>query len=214
MFRILSIVAFVLSFVWIFRYLKQNETSLKEISNNYFGALKNSFSDPKSLKSKNFSEKLKSLRVFIYLFTLLELFIMMFTGFVPLLFTGSDLTGILLLIHVTVAPLIAITFALLVVLFAQSNSFDENDIAVKVNENGNNKTVLKITAYLKINFWLISLLSLPAMVSIILSMFPLFGTEGQVNLLEIHRYSVLIISILVIFHIGLLSVNSKQLLKN
>jgi len=155
MFRILSIVAFVLSFVWIFRYLKQNETSLKEISNNYFAELKNSFSDLKSLKSKSFPEKLQSLRVFIYLFTLLELFIMMFTGFAPLVFTGSDLTGIFLLIHVTVAPLIAITFAMLVVLYAQSNSFNENDVVVKSGENGNGKSVLKSTAYLKINFWLI-----------------------------------------------------------
>lgn len=214
MFRILSIVAFVLSFVWIFRYLKQNKTSLKGISSDYLGELKNSFNDLKSLKSKSFHEKLQSFRVFIYLFTLLELFIMMFTGFVPIVFTGSDLTGIFLLIHVTVAPLIAITFATLVVLYAQSNSFNENDVTIKSDENGKNKTMFKSTAYLKIIFWLISLISLPAMISIILSMFPLFGTEGQVSLLEIHRYSVLIISILVIFHIGLLSVNSKQLLKN
>ena len=211
MFRLLSVFAFVLSFVWIFKYLKQNGTSLKEIYDFYVAELKNSFSDLKSLKSKSFSGKLQSLKVFLYLFTLLEFFIMMFTGFVTLIFTGGDITGILLLIHVTVAPFIAVTFAVMVVLYAQSNSFNEDDIK---NDQSNNKTVLKNSAYLKINFWLISLFSLPAMISIILSMFPIFGTEGQINLLEIHRYSVLIISLLVIFRIGLLSVNTKELLKN
>ena len=209
MFRLLSVVVFVLSFVWIFRYLKKNGISIKEVYDFYIAEVKSSFTDIKSFKSKTLSEKLQSLKVFAYLFTLLEFFIMMFTGFFTLIFTGGDITGILLLIHVTVAPFIAVTFALVVVLYAQSNSFNENDI-----ENSNNKIVLKNSAQLKINFWLISIFALPAMVAIILSMFPFFGTEGQITLLDIHRYSVLIISILVIFRIGLLSVNSKELIKN
>ncbi len=212
MFRLLSIVIFLLSFVWVFKYLQKNGISLKEVYNFYITELKTSFSNLKSFRSKNISEKLKSLKVFLYLFTLLEFFIMMFTGFATLIFTGGGITGILLLIHVTIAPFIAITFALVVVFYAQANNFNEYDI--EKDEDNGNKIFIKTTAHLKINFWLISIVSLPAMVSIILSMFPFFGTEGQINLLEIHRYSVLIISILVIFRIGLLSVNSKQLLKN
>ncbi len=214
MFRIISIVAFIASFVWIFKYLKKSGISFKEISNYYFTELKNSRSDLKSIKLKSLSENLHSLQSVAYLLTILGFVIMLVTGFISLLFTGGALTGILLMIHVSVAPLISITFAMLVVLFAHSNRFNDNDITISTEDDGKKKIIYKDSAYLKINFWLISIFSLPAMASIILTMFPLFGTEGQINLLEIHRYSVLIISILVIFHIGLLSVNSKQIFKN
>ncbi|MCK5457230.1 MAG: hypothetical protein KAI45_08900 [Melioribacteraceae bacterium] len=213
MFRILSIVAFIVSFVWIFKYFKKSEISFKEISNYYFTELKNSFSDLKSIKSKSLTENLHSLQSVVYLVTIFAFLIMVITGFISLLFTGGALTGILLMIHVSIAPFISITFAMLVILFAQSNRFNDNDITISTENDGKKKIIYKDSAYLKINFWLISIFSLPAMISIILSMFPLFGTEGQINLLEIHRYSVLIISILVIFHIGLLSVSSKQFLK-
>lgn len=213
MFRILSIVAFVVSFVWIFKYLKKSGISFKEISNYYFTELKNSCSDLKSIKLKSLVENLHSIQSVVYLLTILGFIIMLVTGFVSLLFTGGALTGILLMIHVSVAPLISISFAMLVILFAHSNRFNDNDITISNENDGKKKITYKDSAYLKINFWLISIFSLPAMVSIILTMFPLFGTEGQINLLEIHRYSVLIISILVIFHIGLLSVSSKQFSK-
>jgi len=213
MFRILSIVVFIVSFVWIFKYLKKNKISFKDVLDYYLIELKNSFGNLKTIKSKSITEKFRSLRSIIYLVTILAFLVMLITGFLPLLFTGSNLTGILLMIHVSVAPLISITFAMLVILFAHSNRFDGDDIIISTEDEGTKKIVYKSSAYLKINFWLISIFSLPAMVSIILSMFPLFGTEGQINLLEIHRYSVLIISILVIFHVGLLSVKSKQYLK-
>lgn len=213
MFRILSIVAFIVSFIWIFKYLKKSEISFKEISNYYFTELKNSCSDLKSIRLKTLTENLHSIQSIVYLLTILGFIIMLITGFISLLFTGGALTGILLMIHVSVAPLISITFAILVVLFAHSNRFNDNDIIISNEDDGKKEIKYKDSAYLKINFWLISVFSLPAMVSIILTMFPLFGTEGQINLLEIHRYSVLIISILVIFHIGLLSVSSKQFLK-
>ena len=138
---------------------------------------------------------------------------MVTTGFIPLLLTGSNLTGIFLMIHVSVAPLISLTFAMLVVLFAHSNRFNNNDINISTQDNGKKEITYKNSAYLKLVFWLISIFSLPAMVSIILSMFPLFGTDGQITLLEIHRYSVLLISILFILHTGLLSVHYKHNLK-
>lgn len=213
MFRIISIVAFIASFVWIFKYLKKSGISFKEISDYCFTELKNSCSDLKSIKLQSLSENLHSLQSVAYLLTILGFIIMFVTGFISLLFTGGALTGILLMIHVSVAPLISITFAILVILFAHSNRFNDNDITISTEDDGKKKIIYKDSAYLKINFWLISIFSLPAMASIILTMFPLFGTEGQISLLEIHRYSVLIISILVIFHIGLLSVNSKQILK-
>jgi hypothetical protein len=209
MFRILSIVVFIVSFVWIFKFLKKSKISFKDILDYYLIELKNSFGNLKSIKSKSSAEKFRSLRSITYLVTILAFLIMLITGFLPLLFTGSNLTGIFLMIHVSVAPFISITFAMLVILFAHSNRFDGDDIAFSTKDSGKRKTKYKDSAYMKMNFWLISVFSLPAMVSIILSMFPLFGTEGQISLLEIHRYSVLIISILVIFHIGLLSVNSK-----
>ena len=214
MFRILSIVVFILSFVWIFRYMKKSDISLKNISDYYVAALKNSLSNLKLIKSKKHSKNLESLKNIVYLISILEFFVMVITGFAPLIFIGNNLTGIFLLVHVTIAPIIAITFAILVILFAHSNRFNNSDITIADKNSGKRKINFKITSYLKLNFWLISLFSIPAMLSIILGMFPLFGTEGQINLLETHRYSVLIISVLVIFHIGLLSVNNKQIIKS
>jgi len=214
MFRILSIVVFILSFVWIFRYMKKSDLSLKNILDYYVAALKNSLSNLKSIQSKKLSKNLGSFRSIVYLIAILEFFVMLITGFAPLIFVGNNLTGIFLLVHVAIAPLIAITFAILVILFAHSNRFNDSDITIADKNDGKRKINFKITTYLKLNFWLISLFSIPAMLSIILGMFPIFGTEGQINLLEIHRYSVLIISVLVIFHIGLLSVNNRQIIKS
>ncbi|MEN8192286.1 MAG: hypothetical protein ABFS12_05685 [Bacteroidota bacterium] len=210
MFRYLSIVIFVLSSYWVFKLFKKNDVSLIKTSKHFLNSLNKSWKDLCSFRSNNVFENLQSLRSFVLLITLLEFDIMVITGFAPIIFIGDNLTGIFLLIHVTIAPLIAVSFAVLVVLFAHSNRFNSSDVSISVDEDEKKRIQLEDGALLKINFWLISLFSLPAMLSIILGMFPLFGTEGQLVLLEIHKYSVLIITILVILHMGMFSVKLKS----
>jgi len=42
---------------------------------------------------------------------------------------------------------------------------------------------------LKAGFWIILWLSLPLLLSIILGLFPFFGTEGEALLIRLHGYS-------------------------
>jgi len=212
-FRIITIVVYILSSIWVFRLVKRNNLSIKDFSNYFWNSLKVSWKDMFKLKSMSLNDNLQTIRSFVLLITLLEFKVMAITGFLTIIFTGVHLTGLLLLIHVTVAPLISISFAVLVILYAHTNRFDNSDLSY-IKEIEAKRGTLNISGQLKLIFWSIAVLSIPAMLSIILGMFPLFGTEGQKNLLEVHRYSVLMISVLVIFYIGLLSVNNKQILNN
>jgi cytochrome b561 len=93
-------------------------------------------------------------------------------------------------------------------LFAHSNRFNQDDVEQKLDKQ---KFKLNQIGFFKITFWLIALFSATAMISIVLNMFPIFGTEEQVFLLEIHKYSTLLLLLLVIFNSGLITVNSKQI---
>jgi len=56
----------------------------------------------------------------------------------------------------------------------------------------------------KTGFWLLAVLALPLILSIILSMFPLFGTHWQEILMDIHRWTALVFAIAAIIHIYLI----------
>lgn len=213
-FRIIAVLAFILTYIWFFKLIKNNHVSLRTILNSFSISLKESWNDLLNIKSYGFDNKLKTIKSFILLVTIVELKVMAITGFLPIIFTGEHITGILLLIHVAVAPLISVTFAVLVILSAHNNRFNKDDLQVEV-ENENPKSKLNVSGKLKIIFWTIAVFSIPAMLSIILGMFPLFGTDGQLTLLEIHRYSVLIITILAILYIGLyLTISKEKLISN
>ena len=63
----------------------------------------------------------------------------------------------------------------------------------------------------KVTFWLIVFLALPLILSIILSMFPLFGTYWQEYLLALHRYTAIVFFVVVIVHtLSLLLGGSKK----
>jgi len=55
----------------------------------------------------------------------------------------------------------------------------------------------------KITFWLLVVLALPLILSMVSSMFSLFGTHWQELLLEVHRYSALLFALVAIVHIYL-----------
>ncbi|MEE9432293.1 MAG: hypothetical protein V3V16_14690 [Melioribacteraceae bacterium] len=207
MFRILSIVSIAASLIWLFSFWSKNSFSFSGKTNNYFSSLKKSFFEFKLLKSQNISSNFNWAKKFFYLATTFLFLLMFLSAFLNVIFLGDDLTGLFLLIHVTVAPLFSVFLAILVILFAHSNRFSENDFN---NLTENKRIRHNRSGYIKITFWLITLFSIPAMTSIILSMFPLFGTNGQHILLDIHRYSTLIIFVLVILHTGLSSIRSNS----
>jgi len=206
MYSILSLIAIVASLYWLFSFLKKNEFSFGSVANKFWNEHKNSISKLKEMKSNNLQANLNLFKRFFYLSTLFLFLLMALSAFIPVLL-GITLSDIFLLVHVTVAPLFSVFLAILIILFAHSNRFNKDDLKENSDEQ---KIKINQSGYLKVIFWLVALFSVSAMVSIVLNMFPIFGTEGQVYLLDVHKYSTLLLLLLVIFHSGLITVNSKQ----
>lgn len=112
-------------------------------------------------------------RKLVLLLALLSFAVLFLTGFGPLFF-GCRLAGWLLMIHATFAPILAVCLAILAFGWAGAMVFEGRPDAV-----------------LKCCFWTLLVLSLPLALSMVFSMFPWFGTDGQNLLLEIHRWSAL-----------------------
>ena len=209
MYRALSIIVIIASLYWLFSFLKKNEFSFGRVANSFLDDFKNSFGKLKGMKSNNLQTNLNLFKRFFYLATLFLFLLMALSAFIPVL-SGTNLSDIFLLVHATVAPLFSVFLAILIILFAHSNRFNKDDVKENSDEQ---KFNFNQSGYLKVIFWLVALFSVSAMVSIVLNMFPIFGTEGQVYLLDVHKYSTLLLLLLVIFHSGLITVNSKQNLK-
>jgi len=153
-----------------------------------------------------------ALRKLVYLLALLCFVVLAVTGFYPTIILGEHISGYLVMVHATFAPIFAICLAVLALMWARNCRFAHNDwpwfqrIVQRV-------TLVKIDAEevqsessgigQKITFWLIIFLALPLILSIILSMYPLFGTHWQELLLNIHRYTALVFALVSIVHIYL-----------
>jgi hypothetical protein len=121
------------------------------------------------------------IRKLIYLLAVFTVFVLAATGFWPVL-TGGRIAGWLLMIHATFGGVFIFCIAFLTLTWSQRFVF------------GKNKRLLSCGLedfILKAGFWVMVLLSLPTALSMVLSMFPLFGAEGQETLLWIHRCSAL-----------------------
>ena len=136
------------------------------------------------------------------------------TGFLPL-FLGRHLQGYLLMLHVSCAPVFVLCIAFLGCTWAHAHSY----VA------GNGKWLLRwlglastpvvgtrpdLGMFRKTCFWCLFALSLPLTLSIILGMVPLFGTDGQVALLTLHRYTALAFSLIAfIYAYGLMRYTAR-----
>jgi len=145
------------------------------------------------------------LRKLIYLLALLCFVILLITGFYPVLVHGEHLSGYLLMLHATFAPVFAGCLAVLAVMWAHNCRFNRGDWPwlqrIIHREIASNEAVAEKKGLVqKICFWLIVVLALPVILSIVLSMFPLFGTKGQDFLLNMHRYSTLLLALIAIVH--------------
>ncbi len=147
------------------------------------------------------------LRKLLFLLAILCFVVLVVTGFAPIIFTGKSITRWWLMIHATFAPVFAACLAVLAVLWADKNRFDKNywPWLNQALQRQPKSTVLpeKYELCLKISFWVIIFLSLPMILSAILGTFPLFGTYWQGILLQIHRYSTLLLSLFTIIYLYL-----------
>ncbi|MHC4622231.1 MAG: hypothetical protein ACYTEQ_31235 [Planctomycetota bacterium] len=141
----------------------------------------------------------------LYLLAMLCGVVLAVTGFYPVLILGKHISGYLLMIHVTAGGVFAACLALLALAFAHSHRFNENDwpwLTSMVRGQLQKPKLLPESSDLlrKMCFWLLIVLALPLMLSVVLSMFPLFGTAGQLLLADTHRYSTLAFAVVAIIH--------------
>ena len=153
------------------------------------------------------------LRILVYLVALFSFVVLALTGFYPVLILGRHITGYLVMIHATFAPVFAVCLAILAVLWARQCCFVPGDwpwferlIQRITHVEGAGTGGQRSNSCLgqKITFWLIIFLALPLALSILLSMFPLLGTHWQELLLSLHRYTAYVFSLVVILHTVLL----------
>ena len=146
---------------------------------------------------------LARVRLIVYRMTVICFFILALTGFLPVVFLGEHLTGTLLIIHVTIAPLFALLLAAIALLWAHRLRLRENDwhCLVKLWKRQSPDRDALSRCLLRAGFWLILLVSLPLILSVILGLYPLFGTEGIELLVSLHAYSALVLTLLALIEI-------------
>jgi len=153
------------------------------------------------------------LRKLVYLLALLCFVVLAFTGFYPTLVLGEHISGYMVMVHATFAPVFTICLAVLAVMWARSSRFTGSDWpwfqrlvqrVTLIKSPGEEAHPEGPGLGLKISFWLIIFLALPLALSIILSMFPLLGTHWQELLLGFHGYTALLFSLVAIVHTYLL----------
>lgn len=143
------------------------------------------------------------LKKLAYLLALLCFVILFLTGFAPRVLCGTELSGLLLMVHVTFAGVFIVCVAFLAVTWAHQFCFGVGDLECVQSVFSLRIRKVGCQTCRKLLFWILVVLSLPAALSILFSMFPIFGTHGQELLFEIHRWSVLVLSLCAFVHIYL-----------
>jgi len=193
MLAIISSFVILLFFIYFNSKFKSRNISLTGLFSFFLKDIKRSFNFDKSEKS---SIKILSKIKLLTLYTAFLLFIVMFiTSFIPTTFTGEHLSGIFLIIHVTFAPLFAVTLVFLLIFYSYQLKFDHSDYEQLRDLNKVNTS--KYFSIIKITFWSLAIVSIPLLMSIILILYPLLGTETQNLNIIIHRISAILFTLLV-----------------
>ncbi len=197
MFRIVSIIGFLIVLVWIIRGFAGRSENTLAIKRWLRRQKQTVFNRGEEITSLNY------LRSFFYLLAVLAVLVLAFTGFVPVIILGKHPSGFLLILHVTAVPFLAVSLALLSLFYAQRNRFSQADLSFwgghEKEKTGRGNTT-RIIILKKICFWLLIGLSIPLISSILLSMFTIYGTGGQSFLLHLHGYTALLFVIVAMIY--------------
>jgi len=154
---------------------------------------------------------LGALKKLCYLVSVVCFLVLGVTGFYPVLVHGEHLSGYLMMIHATFAPIFAICLAILALTWAGQYRFRQSDcpwlqgLLRRVTrlripaEAAEGSCPCSMTAQ-KMAFWVIVFLALPLILSVVLSMLPLYGTHWQEFALAVHRWTALVFAVVVLVH--------------
>ncbi|MBA7714943.1 hypothetical protein ES703_123976 [subsurface metagenome] len=165
-------------------------------------------------------QKLSLLGIFkklVYLLALLCFCVLAVNGFFAAVVLGKSVSGYWIMLQTTAGGVFAVCVAILAVMWACRHRFNQSDwpglqrileritLAKRAGEEPLNRSQANRVPGLgqKITFWLLVVLALPLILSMVSSMFTLFGTHWQELLLELHRYSALLFAMAAIMHIYL-----------
>ncbi len=136
------------------------------------------------------------------------------TGFFPVLILGKSIFGYWMMIHVIFGGVFAFCLALLAVLWAQDNSLDVSccPLLRKLfsEDSGDVPSGGRAELLQRAVFWLLMSLAVPLVLSILLSMFTLFGTDIQKFLLACHRYIALGFAVIAVAFAYLAMINNAK----
>lgn len=155
------------------------------------------------------SSLLGALKKLCYLVSLICFVVLAITGFWPLLVRGEHISGYLMMIHATFAPVFALCLAILAVTWGGAYRFTADDCPW-VSKLLRRTTRLRVAAEdkpcrcavvgYKATFWLLMFLALPLILSIVISMFHILGTSWQYFSMAVHRWTALTFAIVAILH--------------
>ena len=151
-----------------------------------------------------------AIRKLVYLLAVLAVLMLAITGFFPSIFYGKAMTGFYMMIHTTFGGIFAVCAAFLAVACSPRNQFIASDWPwlaklFKMENQPAEENHCRCGISVKIAFWLLLILSLSVILSIVLSMFHLFGTEMQHILFTVHKFSALTLAIVAIIHLYILA---------
>lgn len=136
------------------------------------------------------------IRKLLYLLALICFVVLVITGFYRPIVLGEAISGYWMVLHATFAPVFAVCLAALAVMWAHNCRFDKNYLPwlskLLQHETKNSSGTQKYELSRKVCFWLIISLTLPLILSVVLSMFSFFGTSIQRFLLQMHQYTALV----------------------
>jgi cytochrome b subunit of formate dehydrogenase len=153
------------------------------------------------------SSLLGALKKLCYLLAVVCFLVLGFTGFYPLLARGEHISGYLMMIHATFAPVFALCLAILALTWASSYRFVKGDCpclqrllrrVTRLQIPEPQGTCRGTRAAQKTAFWAVVVLSLPLILSIVLSMLHLVGTHWQEILLATHRWIAVVFAVAII----------------
>ena len=122
----------------------------------------------------------------IYALFLIAVLLMALSSF-GMILVGQSMHGWMLILHMSVAGMFAVALTALAVLWAEQASFTRDPAA-------------RFYTGEKVAFWLTVAAGFSTILSAMLGMMSWFGTVGQSILLDVHRYSALVLLICAIFH--------------
>jgi len=157
-------------------------------------------------QSRTWPSRLRKLAFVVAVFSFM---VLLLTGFGPVLL-GGRLHGWLLMIHATFAPVLIACAAFIAITGAVQYTFSSKDkkfIPSPVCQRPTFSEGCWLTDSgigAKTCFWTLLVLSLPVTLSIVVSMLPLIGTEGQAFLFQVHRWSALVFGWIAIIELYIL----------